>query len=40
MVPRAPGAYKVPRAWHFVAALPQNALGKVRKAVLRETYCR
>ena len=32
--------YKVPRAWHIVAALPQNALGKVRKAVLRETYCR
>ena len=32
--------YKMPRAWHIVAALPQNALGKVRKAVLRETYCR
>ncbi len=31
--------YKVPRAWHIVAALPQNALGKVRKAVLREQFC-
>ena len=31
--------YKVPRAWHIVAALPQNALGKVRKAMLREQFC-
>ena len=31
--------YKMPRTWHFVAVLPQNALGKVRKAVLREQFC-
>ncbi|MCE2489580.1 MAG: AMP-binding protein [Anaerolineae bacterium] len=31
--------YKLPRAWHLVDSLPQNALGKVRKAVLREQYC-
>jgi len=32
-------AYKIPRVWRFVAALPRNALGKVRKAVLREQFC-
>ena len=31
--------YKAPRVWHVVASLPQNALGKVRKSVLREAYC-
>ena len=31
--------YKVPRVWHLVDALPQNALGKVRKAELREAFC-
>ena len=31
--------YKVPRRWQLVESLPQNALGKVRKAVLREEYC-
>lgn len=31
--------YKMPRRWHLVESLPQNALGKVRKAVLREEYC-
>ena len=28
--------YKVPRHWRFVADLPRNASGKVRKFLLRE----
>ncbi len=32
-------SYKVPRVWRRVDSLPQNALGKVRKAELREVYC-
>ncbi len=31
-------AFKVPKRVHFVAALPRNAMGKVQKKVLRETY--
>ena len=31
--------HKTPRVWQIVAALPQNALGKTRKSVLREQYC-
>ncbi|MCY3720129.1 MAG: acyl-CoA synthetase [Anaerolineaceae bacterium] len=31
--------YKVPRVWRSVGSLPQNALGKVRKAELREAFC-
>jgi malonyl-CoA/methylmalonyl-CoA synthetase len=32
--------FKVPKRVHFVAALPRNAMGKVQKKVLRETYAR
>jgi malonyl-CoA/methylmalonyl-CoA synthetase len=32
-------AYKVPRRVLLVESLPQNALGKVQKAILRETLC-
>lgn len=32
-------AYKTPRVWHVVESLPQNALGKTRKAALRDVYC-
>jgi malonyl-CoA/methylmalonyl-CoA synthetase len=31
-------AFKVPKSIHFVDALPRNAMGKVQKKVLRETY--
>ncbi|MCB9675006.1 MAG: GNAT family N-acetyltransferase [Alphaproteobacteria bacterium] len=31
-------AYKLPRRWFRVDALPRNAMGKVQKAVLRERY--
>ncbi|TMG83539.1 MAG: malonyl-CoA synthase, partial [Betaproteobacteria bacterium] len=30
--------FKVPKRVHFVADLPRNAMGKVQKNVLRETY--
>jgi malonyl-CoA/methylmalonyl-CoA synthetase len=30
--------FKVPKAIHFVDELPRNAMGKVQKKVLRETY--
>ena len=30
--------YKVPRRVLFVDELPRNAMGKVQKAALRETY--
>jgi len=33
-------AYKVPKHVHFVSELPRNAMGKVLKATLRETYAR
>jgi malonyl-CoA/methylmalonyl-CoA synthetase len=32
--------FKVPKHVHFVADLPRNAMGKVQKNVLRETYSR
>ena len=32
-------AYKVPRRVLFADALPQNALGKVQKAILRDSLC-
>jgi malonyl-CoA/methylmalonyl-CoA synthetase len=32
--------FKVPKRVHFVADLPRNAMGKVQKNVLRETYSR
>jgi len=32
--------FKVPKRVHFVTALPRNAMGKVQKKVLRETYAR
>lgn len=32
-------SYKVPRQVIFVEALPRNALGKVQKALLRQTLC-
>ena len=31
-------AFKVPKAIHFVDELPRNAMGKVQKKILRETY--
>lgn len=31
-------AYKLPKAIHVVDALPRNTMGKVQKALLRETY--
>ena len=31
-------AFKVPKTIHFVAELPRNAMGKVQKKALRETY--
>jgi malonyl-CoA/methylmalonyl-CoA synthetase len=31
--------FKVPKRVYFVSALPRNAMGKVQKKVLRETYC-
>ncbi len=31
-------AFKIPKAIHFVPELPRNAMGKVQKKVLRETY--
>ncbi len=31
-------AYKLPKRVLFVDALPRNAMGKVQKALLRETY--
>ena len=30
--------YKAPKRVIFVAELPRNAMGKVQKAALRETY--
>jgi malonyl-CoA/methylmalonyl-CoA synthetase len=33
-------SFKVPKRVHFVADLPRNAMGKVQKNVLRETYSR
>jgi len=32
--------YKVPKHVHFVPELPRNAMGKVMKSTLRETYAR
>ncbi|MEG2877222.1 MAG: AMP-binding protein [Comamonas sp.] len=32
--------YKVPKQVHFVPELPRNAMGKVMKSTLRETYAR
>jgi len=32
--------YKVPKHVHFVPELPRNAMGKVMKNTLRETYAR
>ena len=32
--------FKVPKRVHFVAALPRNAMGKVQKSILRDTYSR
>jgi malonyl-CoA/methylmalonyl-CoA synthetase len=31
-------AFKVPKRVHFVPDLPRNAMGKVQKAALRDTY--
>jgi malonyl-CoA/methylmalonyl-CoA synthetase len=31
-------SFKVPKRVHFVAELPRNAMGKVQKNVLRQTY--
>jgi malonyl-CoA/methylmalonyl-CoA synthetase len=33
-------AFKVPKRVHFVPALPRNAMGKVQKKALRETFSR
>ena len=32
-------SFKIPKAFHIVNELPRNAMGKVQKKVLRETYC-
>ena len=31
-------AYKIPRLIRFVDSLPRNAMGKVQKNILRDTY--
>jgi malonyl-CoA/methylmalonyl-CoA synthetase len=32
-------AFKVPKRVIFVDSLPRNAMGKVQKKLLRDTYC-
>ncbi|MGB0965052.1 MAG: hypothetical protein ACPGU3_02730 [Litorivicinus sp.] len=33
-----PAAFKLPRSWHIVDALPRNTMGKVQKNLLRSEY--